>query len=112
MFDARVWNEARLVLGNPNLPADPRSLDLDARLRLADDLLDAGWTYRRMSSATAIPTTTLHRRLGPVAVVGPSRPKGPSGGWAAVGAIVGAALAAVSSGRRQNQMNGRTKKEE
>lgn len=100
MFDARVWSEARLVLGNPNLPADARSLDRDARLRLADDLLDAGWTFRRVSSATAIPTTTLHRRLGPVAVAAPSRRNGPSAGWAAVGAIVGAALAAVSAGRR------------
>jgi len=58
-FDA--GNDARTILGDPTLPADPHELDRDQLRDVALRLRNAGLSYGDISGALRIPKTTVYR---------------------------------------------------
>jgi hypothetical protein len=86
------WEQARVVLGDSNLPEEVGALDRGQRREIAETLIGSGWSYRQMSQALDVPTTTLHRWLSPRYV---SDAEARSGVGLALGVIAGALVSLI-----------------
>ncbi len=101
VFDLGMWWRAQRVLAEPSLPEDPHVLDREMRRGLAEELQEAGWSYRDISAALDLPTTTLHRWLTDDPQLLPSGPKrNGCAGAIAIGGLLG--IVGISAFRRWN----------
>jgi hypothetical protein len=97
--DPTMWRAAVDELGLEAAPTDPGELDRGSRIDLAEELQAAGWSFRDMSAALGVPTTTLHRSLSDGSATTARATE--SGGSLLIAGLLGAAFgAALWRGRR------------
>jgi transposase-like protein len=92
--DQLIWATAKQVLGLADSTDEPADLSREERRQLGERLISHGWSYREISSALDVPTTTLHRWLAEDTDVGPSAEPSRVVPWI-VAAVVSAALVAI-----------------
>src|SRR4029077_3955248 len=61
--DQLMWATAKQVLRIADSTDEPLDLSREERRQLGERLISHGWSYREISSALDVPTTTLHRWL-------------------------------------------------
>jgi len=93
-FDPAMWRPAMEEAAVTPRNQHPAAFSREARRAIAEELLVAGWSYREISSALDVPTTTLHRWLAEDTDVGPSAEPSRVMAWL-VAAAVGTALIAI-----------------
>jgi hypothetical protein len=98
-FDPAMWRSAMEQADITPRDQHPAALSREARRAIAEELLVAGWSYREISSAVDVPTTTLHRWLAEDTDVGSSAEPSRVGAWIVAVAVVAALIAIFRKGK-------------
>jgi transposase-like protein len=98
-FDPAMWLSAMEEAAVTPRNQHPAAFSREARRAIAEELLVAGWSYREISSALDVPTTTLHRWLAEDTGVGSAAAPSRAVAWIVAGIVSVALIAIFRKGR-------------